>query len=402
MNKKILVVSQYFYPEQFRINDICKTWVSRGYDVTVLTGIPNYPSGDFFKGFSLKERRKEEYEGVNVIRIPIIPRKKSSIMMALNYISFVISGFFWMTKNKKKFDLVFTYEVSPMTQALSGVRIAKKMNIPHYIYVLDLWPENFEIITGIKNKLVIGILDKMVNYIYRNSKLIFTASKSFKKNIQNRGFVQEKIIFWPQYAEEFYKPVINKLDENPQLGIKNIVFAGNVGFAQGLNILSEVLKKIADEKLKVKFHIVGDGRFKNQLMSEIKEKGLENYIVFYDSIPAEDIPDLFASFDFSFISLNKNNIFSMTIPAKLQSSMACGIPILLSADGEVSEIIRSSKSGFCSGAGDVEGLFQNIRLISQLSTKEITEYGKNSREYYEKNFEKKMLMDMMDNYFMEG
>lgn len=147
MSKKILVVSQYFYPEQFRINDICTSWIKRGYEVTVLTGIPNYPQGDFYNEYGLKKRRKDEFDGVNIIRIPIIPRKSNSIMMALNYLSFVISGFVWNLNNKEKFDMVFIYEVSPMTQAMPGLWIAKKLKIPCYIYVMDLWPENFEIIT---------------------------------------------------------------------------------------------------------------------------------------------------------------------------------------------------------------------------------------------------------------
>ncbi|MDD3141870.1 MAG: glycosyltransferase WbuB, partial [Lachnospiraceae bacterium] len=148
MKKQILVISQYFHPEQFRINDICKEWVKRGYKVTVITGIPNYPQGKYYKGYGLLKKRKEIYKGIEVIRIPLIPRGKNTLMLVLNYSSFVIAGFFWEMFTKIKADLMFIFEVSPMTQALPGIWYAKKRKIPCYLYVQDLWPENVEIITG--------------------------------------------------------------------------------------------------------------------------------------------------------------------------------------------------------------------------------------------------------------
>ena len=210
MKKHILVIAQYFYPEQFRINDICTEWVKRGYKVTVITGIPNYPKGKYYKGYGLFNKRKETYNGIEIIRIPLVPRGKNSIMLALNYLSFVISGFFWKMFTKVKADYVFIFEVSPMTQALPGVWYAKKRKIPCYLYVQDLWPENVEIITGITNKKIIGAIGKMVDYIYARCTKIFTTSNSFVTSIESRGVPIEKIEYWPQYAEDFYKPLNNK------------------------------------------------------------------------------------------------------------------------------------------------------------------------------------------------
>lgn len=397
--KKILVVSQYFYPEQFRINDICETWVQRGYDVTVLTGIPNYPEGDFYEGYGVSSCRHEEYKGIKIIRVPIAPRKKSSIMMGLNYLSFVASGLIWKTFHKEDYDFVFIYEVSPMTQAIPAVQFAKKKKIPCYIYVMDLWPENFEVITDIHNSFVISFLDKMVDYIYRNCNKIFTASESFKKNIQQRGIDPDKVIFWPQYAEEFYQPTTQKSETIPQDDKINITFAGNIGEAQGLEILPSVGKKLKRENLNIRFNLVGNGRYKNQLLSEIRSNGLENYFNFIDPVPAKEVPKILCSSDFSFVSLKKSEIFSMTIPAKLQSSMACGVPILLSADGEVQEILSNSKAGFFSDSGDVEGLLKNLRKIVGLSRSEIDTMGDLSRTYFDTYFEKEKLMDEIDQYF---
>ena len=201
--KHLLVITQYFYPEQFRINDICEEWEKKGYRVTVLTGIPNYPQGKFYKGYGFFRKRSEEYKGIKIIRIPIIPRGQNSIMLILNYLSFVIAGFIWTIFTRLKADYVFIYEVSPFTQALPGIWYAKKRKISSYIYITDLWPENVEIVTGIKNKFVIGTIELMVKYVYKNCTRIFTSSKSFIKAINKRGVPFDKLEFWPQYAEDF-------------------------------------------------------------------------------------------------------------------------------------------------------------------------------------------------------
>lgn len=402
MSKKILVVSQYFFPEQFRINDICNSWIERGYDVTVLTGIPNYPQGDFFEGYGFNKRRNENLNGINIIRIPIIPRKKSSMTMALNYLSFVISGWFWKLFNKENFDMVFIYEVSPMTQALPAVWIAKKLKIPCYIYVMDLWPENFEIITGISSPLVITPLNKMVDYIYKNCNKIFTASESFKKNIQIRGVDPEKVFFWPQYAEEFYHTRATKSKKIIVDDKINITFAGNVGMAQGLEILPIIGQRLKKENVNVRFNIVGSGRYLETLINEVTKNALQEYFNFLEPVPPTEISEIFSASDFSFVSLQENEIFSMTIPAKLQSSMACGKPILLSASGESKDIVIKAECGYASDAGDVNHLIENIKKIVKLDKKQIEKLGNNSRNYFENNFEKEKLLDSMDSFLVEG
>ena len=204
MGQHILVVSQYFYPEDFRINDICEEWIKRGYEVTVITGMPNYPKGKFFEGYGWFRKRRESYKGIHIIRLPILPRGRNALMLLLNYISFVVSGFFWKLFTKAKADKVFIFEVSPMSQALVGVWYAKRRNIPCFIYVQDLWPENVEIVTGIHNRYVIRKIDRMVDYIYRNCAKIFATSQSFVQRIedldrswedQHRGYlIHSKVI----------------------------------------------------------------------------------------------------------------------------------------------------------------------------------------------------------------
>lgn len=396
-----MVISQYFYPEQFRINDICTEWVKKGYDVTVITGIPNYPQGKFYEGYGFFKKRKELYNGIDIIRIPLIPRGNNSILLALNYLSFVVSGFFWSIFTKIKADYVFIYEVSPMTQALPGVWYAKRRKLPCYLYVTDLWPENVEIVAGIKNRFILNSIGRMVDYIYKRCDRIFASSKSFIEAIRNRGVAVEKLEFWPQYAEDFYVPLKRKtvvVPEIPQDDAFNVIFAGNIGVAQGLDILPETAKILKSNGVKVRFNIVGDGRFKNKLIELVQNYHVSDMFNFVEKQPATRIPEFMAACDAALISLSKSKVFSITIPAKTQSCLACGIPIIVSADGEIQKIIKEANAGVCSNAGDSKMLAKNIQKLAFASSIDLKRMADNGLNYYKENFDKKRLLSRMDNW----
>ncbi|HET56558.1 MAG TPA: glycosyltransferase WbuB [Ignavibacteria bacterium] len=401
MRKHILVISQLFYPENFRINDICSEWVKRGYKVTVITGIPNYPQGKFYPGYGYFKKRHEYYKGIEIIRLPLISRGKTRVQLVLNYFSFVISGFFWAHFTTLKADSVFIFEVSPMTQALPGVWFAKRRNIICQIYVQDLWPENVEIITGIKSRRIITPIVKMVQYIYNNCKNIFVTSKGFVLAIESRGVPKDKIQYWPQYAEDYYKPLmkntvdISAITRDEKL---NILFAGNIGEAQGLGILPEAALVLKKEGLPIRFNIIGDGRFKVRLVELIRKYKVDEYFNFIPRQPAKIIPEYMAAADVALITLKKSPIFSMQIPAKTQSYLACGKPILLSADGEVKDIIEEAKAGFTSPAEDVPQFVKAIKKFIALSVVELKLMGENAFTYYQEYFNKERLLDEMDKY----
>ena len=398
--KHILVVSQYFYPEAFRINDMCAEWVRRGYKITVLTGIPNYPYGKFFDGYSLTKKRREKYMGMDIIRIPLIARGHSSIGMALNYFSFVISGFFWKTFTRLKADMVFIFEVSPMTQALNGVWFAKRRKIPCWIYVQDLWPENIEIVTGIRSPIVIKPVERMVKSIYRRCDRIFATSPSFVEMIRQRiPEEREKVSYWPQYAEEFYHPVNNAKSELiPDDGRFKVIFTGNVGQAQGLEILPESAKLLSGEK--IRFVIVGDGRSKEALKKRIDELGVGEMFTLIERQDAEKIPELLCCCDAAFVSFMNNPLFANTIPAKLQSYMACGMPILACATGETERIVREADCGVCCPIGNAEALADTVRALAKDTR--LKEYGANAEKYFKAHFDKKMLLDRFDGCIKEA
>lgn len=403
MKKRLLVISQYFYPEQFRINDLCKEWVKRGYDVTVVTGIPNYPTGKFFKGYSWLKKRKEEYEGIHIIRLPLIPRRHSSLMLALNYVSFVISGWFWSRFTRVKADKVFIFEVSPMTQALPGVWYKRRKKVPCFIYVQDLWPENVEIVTGIHNKRIIHAIDKMVDYIYRNCELILATSPSFVKRIEERESAwrnkKSKVKYWPQYAEDFYKPASRKpLPDMPQDDSFKIVFTGNIGYAQGLDILPKTAAILKKEGVNCSFIIIGDGRYRETLEKEIHAAGVQDMFYMLGRKKPEEIPDYLAWCDAAFISFADNPLFEMTIPAKLQSYMACGIPILASASGETERIIREAGCGVVCRIGDAEALAEGILRLKGMPKDELRQKEQRALKYCQEHFNSKILLEQMEKY----
>ena len=398
MSKKhILVITQYFYPETFRINDICEEWVKRGYKVTVLTGIPNYPEGRFYKGYGWTKKRKETWKGVEIIRIPLIARGKGPIGLMLNYFSFVVSGFFWKLFTRLKADAVFSFEVSPMTQVKIGCWYAKRRKIPHYLYVQDLWPENVEIVTGIRSKAILNPIGKMVNRIYRDSDVIFATSEGFVGEIQKRVFDDKtKVKFWPQYAEEFYQPTDSRIEALSKDDAFKIIFTGNVGQAQGLDVLPKTAALLKEKGVQVRFVIVGDGRGKDNLLAEIEERNVSEYFTLVGRRPAEEIPAYLCSCQTAFLSFMDNPLFANTIPAKLQSYMACGMPIIVAATGETKKIVEAAECGVCSEIGNAESLAETI--IHFMSRSDLAQMGENSRKYCVEHFNKQKLMDEMDGY----
>ena len=388
--RRLTIISQYFYPEEFRINDLTFEWVKRGYDVTVITGIPNYPKGRFFSGYGWFRKSREVIQGVKVIRLPILPRRKGLIFLSLNYLSFVVSGFFWALFTRLQSDVVFINEVSPMTQALPGLWFAKRRKIPSILYVQDLWPENVKATLQSDDSLLTRYLARLTKRIFEKTDTILTTSKSFVDNIVARGISKDKVRYWPQYAEDFYQPLPKEAHSATR-----IMFTGNIGQAQGLDLLVEVAKEIPEDS-DIVFVLVGDGRNKESLLSAILKNNIQHRFEFVDAVPPTEVPKLLATADAGYIGFNQNTIFEMTIPAKLQSYLACGMPVVASASGEVESIVRENNLGFVSAPGDAKGLLQNIITFSMLSKEEKEVMSNNAKIYQEKHFAKQQLLDEMD------
>jgi glycosyltransferase involved in cell wall biosynthesis len=398
--KKILIISLHFYPEQFRINDIALEFVKNNYDVKVVTGIPNYPAGRFYKGYGFGKRRKEKWNGINIQRLFIFPRFKNKITLTINYLSFIVSGYFWSKIEKEIFDYVFVFATSPIFQALPAIWYSKRFSKPVYLYVQDLWPESLIIAGGIKNKYILSTVDKIVNYIYSNSQLIFVTSQGLKEEILKRNIEVDKVIYLPQYAEEFYKPIEKSTVPEFDSEAFNITFTGNIGYAQGLEILPRIAKALSEKtSKKIIFNLIGDGRAKEKLIKIIKENNVDQMFNFIGYKPSKEISKYISASDIVLLSYQKNELLSKYIPAKLQSYMACGKPILAIADGETKRIIEDAKCGICVEQDNINGIVEAILRFSEMENTELKMMGYHGYEYYMKYFSKQVLIPKLLKYF---
>ncbi len=386
---KILVISQYFYPESFRVNSFVKELVCRGHKVTVLTGFPQYPYGEIYDGYGFKIPYESNIFGAEVHRLRVIPRGHNSIGMLKNCISFVIEGNKWVRKCKEKFDLVYVFEVSPVTVGLPAVKYKKKFLTPIYFNVQDLWPDNVIEVLGINNKAIIGLINRIVHKIYKNSDKILCSSKGFVKNISDAGVPESKLVFWPQFCEtpdfsQTTKPDCYESD------FFNIVFTGNIGYAQGLNLLIDTAELLKEKP--VRFYIVGDGRAKNELISLVKQKNLSSSVFFLGRV-SEDEANRYVRFsDCAYLSFSDSKLFDLTIPAKLQTYLACGAPILGAVGGESAAIIREADCGLVAQKNplDIADKIENMMLLKK---SDLDRFRNNSVSYFNSNFKMDKVID---------
>jgi len=270
---RILIISQYFYPENFRINDLCSGLQENGHDITVLTGKPNYPNGKFYKGYNFFNKKKETINGIKVYRSSLIPRGSGTgFRLFINYISFVLFGFFKLFFIKGKFDKIFVYAPSPITVGYLGIFASFLYRAKAFLWVHDLWPESVKDAGGINNKIILGLIDIMTRTIYYFYDSILVQSPDFKKYLTDQGVNEKKITYYPYYAESFYDVVIPENDIKQMFpeGL-NILFAGNIGVAQSFDTIIEAAR-ILRKKIKVfNFIVLGDGRDKQRVLKKIKE-----------------------------------------------------------------------------------------------------------------------------------
>jgi glycosyltransferase involved in cell wall biosynthesis len=395
---RILIVTQYFWPENFKINDIALALKERGHEVLILTGKPNYPNGKFSKGYTFFNNRIEFWNGIKIYRSPIIPRGKGKgIQLFVNYISFSIFASIKLLFIKNKFDKIFVYEPSPITVGIPGIVAKYKFRAPLYFWVQDLWPESISAAGGINNKSVIAVLDWLTRFIYKHSKKVLVQSKAFIPYILNQNTEKDKLVYYPNSTENYYEELSTdqELLKTLPKGIK-LMFAGNIGEAQSFDTLLKAASILKKELIDVKWIILGDGRMKGYVNQKIKELNLEDNFFLLGAFPSTEMPKYFSCADALVVSLKKDPIFALTIPSKIQSYLACGKPIITSLDGEGSKIIEEANAGFTSPSEDCEGLVANIKKFLTLSNDEQKILGQNGRAYFNIEFEIEILVDRLE------
>jgi len=398
---KILVVTQYFWPENFRINDLCDALVERGHEVTVYTGLPNYPEGTLFKGYSFFGPYREQKGKIKIIRSPLIPRgKNKSLRLALNYFSFFISASVLAPfLVHGKFDKIFVYEPSPITVAIPGIVLKYLKRAPMFFWVTDLWPESLEATGVVKNKTILNLVAKMVRQLYHHSDKVLVTSRGFVPRVRALGAEDDKIIYWPQWAEAFFDKNITDYQDNkiPLSGFI-LMFAGNIGSAQDFGTIVKAAHLLKDQK-NIHFVILGDGLMKKWAEAEIVKLGLTSTFHFLGRKPVESMPYYYSKASAMLMSLTNTDLFSITLPSKLQSYLASGKPVLASMNGEGAQIIDDWKAGMTCEASNPELLAQTIMKMAQLGSEEIKIMGDNARTCYLQEFEREQLITKLEDIF---
>ncbi len=395
---RILLVTQYFYPEVFKSNDLAFELARRGHHVDALVGIPNYPDGKYFKGYGLLTKRHEVVNGVNVYRCFQTPRGKGGWRLPINYFTYVISGCLWVLfffAWKKKYDCIIGHEPSPIFQAYPALLLRKLRRTPFYYWIMDLWPDAMKSGGGVKNERILHFVDKLVKGIYRNTDKILITSKRFEAPIAAKGDFKEKIIYYPNWSDDVMS--MSQEYDIPKLpdGFR-IMIAGNLGKSQNLEAVTEVMLGLKDIP-EVKWIFVGGGSRKEWLEQFIKNNGLTERAICVGQYPFKAMPAFLRQADAMMVTLKAGfPHLEAVVPARLQTYMSAARPVLAMIGCGGADIIWESKCGYAVPAGDSAALIRIIKEKVLTNREAFDQMGKNGRAYYERNYRMDMCIDNLE------
>jgi glycosyltransferase involved in cell wall biosynthesis len=397
---KILVVSQYFWPENFRINDLVAELSARGHEVTVLTGYPNYPEGAVFKDFRDNPGSFLQYGGADIIRVPMISRGKGSLRLMLNYASFAVGaclvGPFKL--RRRSIDKIFVFEPSPITVGIPAILLRAIKRAPLALWVLDLWPESLHAVGAVRSQAILGLVGRLVSFIYRHCDVILAQSKSFVEQIRKHSGAANQIEFFPSWAEDLFAGV----PPNPARELDRfkacfkILFAGNIGEAQDFPAIMDAAERLR-ERRDIQWLFVGDGRMAAWVAAEIQRRDLESTVTMLGRFPLDRMPSFYTGADALLVTLKKSDIFAMTIPGKVQSYLAAGRPLLGMLDGEGAAVIEEAKAGLVCSAGKGGDLAAIAAKLADSSPTLRSEMGDAAMACYLAQFKRSTLMNRMEN-----
>ncbi|WFC63035.1 glycosyltransferase WbuB [Pseudomonas sp. REST10] len=390
---RILVLSQYFWPESFIINDVVRTLDEQGHEVVVATGKPNYPDGKVFDGYRAAGTQRERYQGrIEVLRVPLWPRGQGGAKnLVLNYLSFAFSGLLclpWMLRGRE-FDAILVFAPSPITQAIPAILLKWLKRAKLALWVQDLWPESLAATGFIRNPRVLKAVGWMVKAIYRCCDLLLVQSQAFVEPVA-RYAERQKIIYYPNSIDVQYSRVVG-IPEDLIETLDNhfcVTFAGNLGTAQALETLVQAAVHLRDDP-DIRLVLVGSGSRLPWLQAQKQAHGLDNLIL-PGRFPMEAMPSIFERSSALLVSLNAEPIFAQTIPSKIQAYLAAGRPIVAALDGEGARVVHEAKAGLASPAGQVLPLVANIRSMFALSAEARAAMGGSGQAYFTEHFEMQM------------
>jgi len=395
------MVSQYFWPEDFRVNELVQELVARGHEVTVLTGRPNYPDGVVFPAFRGAPDSFTRFGGATVLRLPVRPRGKGSLRLLLNYWSFVFWGCLrgpWMLRGRS-FDAIFCFQTSPITSALPAVLMRRLKCAPLALWVLDLWPDTLAAVGVLRSPTGLAWVGRLVKFIYHRCDLILAQSRAFFEPIALWSGDPGKTRYFPQWADGVFATGGSGSEVAPELapyaGCFKVMFAGNVGEAQDFPAVlaaATLLKHRED----VHWLIVGDGRMAESVRAGIARLGLERQVHMLGRHPLARMPQFFAGADALLVSLKREPIFAMTVPGKVQSYLAAGRPIVAMIDGEGADVLEASGAGLTCNAGDAEDLARCVDSLTRMSLADREHMGQAGLRYARQAFDRTQLVSQLE------
>jgi glycosyltransferase involved in cell wall biosynthesis len=356
-------------------------------------------------GYGFFNHRRDYFNGISVFRAPLIPRGNGGgIRLALNFFSFaILACMFAPYYCRRNYDVIFVYEPSPITVLVPALMVKVIKSSPLLFWMQDLWPESLSATGAVRSLLVLKLVECMVRLLYKGCDKILAQSKAFLPAIRRLGGAPDRIIYYPNSAETLYRPVDVREDASERKLLPNgfrVTFAGNIGAAQDFDTIlstAEQLKNFQD----IQFIILGDGRMLPWVTEQVRARGLQKSFHLLGRYPADAMPRFFALSDALLVTLRKEPIFELTIPSKIQSYLACAKPIIAALNGEGARIIEEAGAGLSCSAENPSELASAIQKLYAMSENERGEMGKRGRAYFERNFEREMLLDRLEELMVE-
>lgn len=396
---RILVLSQYFWPENFRVNDLVAAMIERGHEVVVLTGQPCYN----IVTNSDNGPPPREYAGAIIHRVPVVLRKEGKLRLLLNYLSFVLSCStigLWRLRHER-FDIIFSPQLSPVTAILPSITVSWIWKRKLAIWILDLWPDTLEALGVVKSPRLLSLIGRLVGFIYDRCDCIFVQSRSFFAKVREHTKGEPRIEYLPSWSEELPSP--NAVDHAKELELRpdlfTILFAGNVGETQDFPSIIEAATLLKND-LTVRFVIVGEGRMAPWVRDQVADRHLNN-VFMTGAFPLERMPSFYKHADALLVTLKAEPIFAMTIPGKVQSYLASGKPVLAMLDGEGADVLTESKAGLSAKAGSPEALVDAIRQMQLMTPEQRDEMGAAGLAYSRAQFDRQTLIGKIESILQQ-
>ncbi|HEX6266714.1 MAG TPA: glycosyltransferase family 4 protein [Burkholderiales bacterium] len=402
---RILLLSQYFWPENFLINDVVAGLVERGHEVLVYTGLPNYPAGRYFDGYGASGPFRQQYRGAQVRRVPLVPRGGGgALRLVLNYLSFAgLATLLAPVVARGRFDVILVYEPSPMTIGIPARALRVLERAPLAFWVQDLWPESLSATGSVRNRAILRLVEALIRWIYRGCDLVLVQSEAFIPSVEAHGVPRGRIRYLPNSADALYRRVPAAADDAEASELPRgfrLMYAGNIGAAQDFPTILAAAERLRARE-DIQWIVLGDGRMRPWVEEEVRRRGLAATFHLLGARAPERMPRYFAHADVLLATLRREPIFAYTIPSKIQSYIACGRPVIAALEGEGGRIIRDARAGWVVPPEDPKALADAVLAARALARPELDAMGSRGEAWFREHFEREKLLSRLESFLSE-